>query len=247
MGQGEPLNAIVSGHSDAEVLVDSELDGGLRNYFLSLGFSGGCLGQAAGSNQAVDLGDGHGYKNQTEVMRWNYGDPELGSCRETIEGGNHFRFWTQDGPEGNSGAVFMAVSYELPLALQHDIIPNGYNLGRDWLIGNITRSEIPTRSLTNESTYSATTSFGGYTYFNDIKYVSGLLPNTSDGINHNITVRVDGMNVVDGLVAVLTVSITERPEKSGAIGERWLLGSRNNLIASLSLSIALPTLFLSLL
>ena len=33
-GQGEPLNVIISGHSDAGVLVDAETDGGLRNYFL---------------------------------------------------------------------------------------------------------------------------------------------------------------------------------------------------------------------
>ncbi len=33
-GQGEPVNAIISGNSDSEVLVDQETDGGLRNYFL---------------------------------------------------------------------------------------------------------------------------------------------------------------------------------------------------------------------
>ena len=34
MGQGEPLNAIISGNSDSRVLQDAEVDGGLRNYFL---------------------------------------------------------------------------------------------------------------------------------------------------------------------------------------------------------------------
>jgi len=34
MGQGEPLNAIISGNSDERVLVDVEANGGLRNYFL---------------------------------------------------------------------------------------------------------------------------------------------------------------------------------------------------------------------
>lgn len=34
MGQGEPLNAIITGNSDPRVLVDAEVDGGLRNYFL---------------------------------------------------------------------------------------------------------------------------------------------------------------------------------------------------------------------
>ncbi|KAG6868263.1 hypothetical protein C0993_005754 [Termitomyces sp. T159_Od127] len=33
-----------------------------------------------------------------------------------------------------------------------------------------------------------------------------------DGINHNITVAVNGANAVDGLVAILTVKITEKPQ-----------------------------------
>ncbi|TFK34742.1 hypothetical protein BDQ12DRAFT_336518 [Crucibulum laeve] len=216
IGQGEPINTIVSGNSDTRVLVDSEADGGLRNFFLSFGFSGECLGQHSGSDQAANLGDGNGYKNETSVIRWNYGDPQLGSCKETVEGGNHFRYWVQDGPQGNSGAIFMAVSYELPIALQHDIIPNGYNLGRDWLIGNITRSSVPTLNVTDSTTYSSSTSFGGYTYQTDIKYVSGLLPDTNDGINHNITVGVGGINSTDGLVAVLDVKITEGPPSASA-------------------------------
>ena len=32
-GMGEPLNAILSGHSDSAVLVDQQTDGGLRNYW----------------------------------------------------------------------------------------------------------------------------------------------------------------------------------------------------------------------
>lgn len=40
-------------------------------------------------------------ENETDMMRWNYGDAQLGSCRETIEGGNHFRFFPQDGPDAN--------------------------------------------------------------------------------------------------------------------------------------------------
>lgn len=132
----------------------------------SLGFSSECLGQHSGTGQAANLGDGNGYstypqyshpvtsisrigisqENETAVIRWDYGDPELGTCKETIQGGNHFRYWVQDGPQGNtyvylspyspalvhrgflarnahtrrndnnSGAIFMAVSYEMPIA-----------------------------------------------------------------------------------------------------------------------------------
>ncbi|KAF5317563.1 hypothetical protein D9619_013127 [Psilocybe cf. subviscida] len=224
MGQGEPINAIISGSSDARVLVQSEDNGGLLNYFLyvnsvnatalSFGFSGECLGQHSGSDQGANLGDGHGTLNETAVIRWNYGDPQLGSCTETIQGGNHFRYWVQNGPEANSGAIFMAVSYEMPLKFNHDIISNGYNLGRDWLIGNITQSAIPTLNLTNGTTYSAKTSFASYTYETQIQYLSGLLANTNDGINHNITVGGQNFNSSDGLVAVLQVSIVDAPKSS---------------------------------
>jgi len=101
----------------------------------SLGFSGECLGQHAGSDQAANLGDGNGacelvsfvllhswhgldvtceliihflwcVVNETGVIRWNYGDAQLGACKETIQGGNHFRYWVQNGPNGNR-SVFL--------------------------------------------------------------------------------------------------------------------------------------------
>jgi len=213
-GQGEPLNIIVSGKSDAAVLVDQPTDGGLQNYFLSLGFGGECLGQHIGNDQAANLGDGNGVLNETAEMRWAYGDPQFGTCKETVNGGDHFRYWIQNGLSGNSGAIFMATSYELPLALNHDIIPNGYNLGRDWLIGNITQSPIDTSNLTDGSTFSGTTTANNYTYHNSIQYVAGLLQNSSMGINHNYSVSVNGLSAVDGLVAVIQVSITGSPQGS---------------------------------
>ncbi|KAJ6622640.1 hypothetical protein B0H10DRAFT_893389 [Mycena sp. CBHHK59/15] len=210
-GQGEPINIILTGTSSPELLVDSELNGGLRNFFLSFGFASECLGQHSGNGQGANLGDGKGYLNETAVIRFDYGDPQLGTCQETIKGGNHFRYWAQNGNSADSGAVFMAASYEMPIAQQHNVVVNGYNLGRDWLIGNITKSAIPSASLTNTSTFSGTTQYGGYTYAASIAYVSGLLSNTSDGINHNATVSVGGVPAIDGLVAVMDVQITAKP------------------------------------
>ena len=60
-GLGEPINTIITADSDSEVLVDSADNGGLRNYFQAIGFAGECLGQHEGSDQAANLGDGHGY------------------------------------------------------------------------------------------------------------------------------------------------------------------------------------------
>lgn len=113
---------------------------------LSVGFAGTCLGQSAGDAQAADLGDGNGKRasllscwndgsgwgwelivslwvavNQTGLLRWDYGNPSLGTCTETIEGGDHARWWVQNGSLADSGAIFMALSYEMNLTYQHDV------------------------------------------------------------------------------------------------------------------------------
>ena len=95
--------------------------------FRSFGFSNECLGQHSGAPQEANLGDGNGYGqslpdvwsvvfflhlfltyfvvlstvNETSEIRWNYGDAQLGACKETIQGGDHFRYWQQNGPQGN--------------------------------------------------------------------------------------------------------------------------------------------------
>ncbi|KAG9045439.1 hypothetical protein FS837_006320 [Tulasnella sp. UAMH 9824] len=225
-GQGEPLNVIISGKSDPLILSSSSQDnGGLYNYFLSLSFGTSCGGGInLGDKQSANLGDGRGYVNETAVMRYNYGDPVRGTCNQTQLGGNHFRFWQQSGSAANSSAVFLAVSYELSLEQQHDIAVNGYNLGRDWLVGNATSNAFanPNPLATQASTtasgpavipgasYTGSTTANGWTYQTTVTYVTGLLEATSVGINHNITVEEDGRPAVDGLVALLTVSITTR-------------------------------------
>jgi len=122
------------------------------------------------------------------------------------------------------------------LTEQHDIIPDGYNLARfvwisffvfrdlclylytsDWLVGNITQSILSTLNITDGTTYVGSTSSNGYTYETNIRYTSGLLSNTSVGINHNITVPADGRNAVDGLVAVLDVRISQSPPTSSCV------------------------------
>jgi hypothetical protein len=86
----------------------------------------------------------------------------------------------------------------------------------DWLVGNATQqsSIIPSANLTNGTTYSGQTTYGGYVYQTDVQYVSGYLPNTSIGINHNLTVGTNGLNAVDGLVAMMTVKILTSPAGS---------------------------------
>jgi hypothetical protein len=239
-GLGEPLNVIISAYSDSQVLQNTVTNGGLINYFQSFGFSTECLGQSDNSVQTADLGDGNGYFNQTAVIRWDYGDANLGTCQETVEGGNHFRYWIQNGPSADSGAIFMATSYEMPIAQQHNIIVNGYNLGRDWLVGNATSQStiLPTANLTNTSTYSGQTSFNNFTYATTATYVSGLLQNTSSGINHYQSVPVNGQNAIDGLVAVLTVKMVQQSVSSSS-GAEWTYRPKGLLWTLLAMACAI--------
>ncbi|KAF8825139.1 hypothetical protein HHX47_DHR7000608 [Lentinula edodes] len=245
LGQQEPINLIISANSDSAVLKDGNIDGGLQNYFkLSL----------------------RSTVNQTGVMRWDYGNVQTGTCEETIDGGNHFRYWIQNGSAADSNAVFVAASYELPASStsrtsrevicltheapscrlgNHDIVVNGYNFGRDWIVGNITGSTIPTASLTNSSSYSGNTSSNGFSFSTTVQYVSGLLPNTSVGINHNLTVATDGENAVDGFVAVLTVKITAT-NSSASAAPSATSNSSSNSAAPIMLTSCLPLLLLPL-
>ncbi|PWN90016.1 hypothetical protein FA10DRAFT_102396 [Acaromyces ingoldii] len=189
-GLGEPINVIVSGLSDASVL---SIEGFLL-WATSINFGVSCLGQANGTNQLANLGDGKGNVTQgtgdgdNGVLRWNYGDAYVGTCKETFQGGNHFRWWRQAG----TNAFFLASSVELDLSTSHMIAQNGYNAGRDELVGNATAS--------NGTRWEA------YSYNTTVEWVpAGVLLNaTTDGINHP-QIALEGQPAQDGRIAVLTV------------------------------------------
>jgi len=178
-GLGEPLNVIISGLSSPDVLTDA----GLLNYARSIGFSTECLGIHIGAPQMANLGDGNGSLNQTLELRQDFGDSVLGTCQETLEGGNHFRYWHQNGPSANTGALFLAVSKEEDLEENHTIAPDGYDVGRDLLV----------------SSAVAGSSFGGVTYTAISETITGLLPVGTADVNHGIA--------LDGNVVLLTVTI----------------------------------------
>lgn len=54
-----------------------------------------------------------------------------------------------------------------------------YNVGRDYMVGNLTGDGFNTRSVTNTTTISGTSKYANYTYSTDVKYVPGLLKNSS--------------------------------------------------------------------
>jgi len=183
-GLGEPMNVIVSGLSDPRVLTDD----GFLNWAQSLDMSTECLGQHLGGPQAADLGDGNGPVNQTVELRQDFGDDILGTCLESLIGGNHLRVFRQNGTQANSGALFLAVSKEEDLEEGHTIVPDGYDIGRDDLVA----------SALNDG---GTTSHDGVTYKATSQNITGLLTPGANGVNHGIA--------LDGIVVLLTVSIVD--------------------------------------
>jgi len=173
---GEPINVIVSSNSDDGVLTEQ----GFRHYAQSLGYNAECLNQHMGGAQQADLGDGLGYRDQQIIFRQHY-FPIFGTCWESLAGGHHFRAWKQNGTEANTGAWFLAASKEMNLENSHLIVPNGYNIGRDWLVERAVGGGH----------------YKGTWWKADVEWREGLLEPGAKGINHNIS--------QDGLVAILTV------------------------------------------
>ncbi|GAA96280.1 uncharacterized protein L969DRAFT_100774 [Mixia osmundae IAM 14324] len=171
---GEPINIIISSDSSPGILTND----GLERYFAKLNFSGECLGKHLGNDLIADLGDGRGPRSQDGILRYNFGDPAFGTCQETVNGGNHLRWWNQTQPDGKPGAIYIAASVEEDLAHEHTISPNGYNLGRDYIVGNATKLHEGRHKTTARS-------------------LEGLLPIGKKEINHDIA--------IDGKIALLTV------------------------------------------
>jgi hypothetical protein len=176
---GEPLNVIISALSSPEVLTKD----GIVNYARAIGFSSECLGLHVGAPQTANLGDGNGDVPQLIELRQAYGVPSIGSCWESLVGGNHFRVFQQNGPKANSGAMFLATSQEMDSLHHHDIVKDGYNIGRDLLVK---------AAIGNHK-------YGKYSYRTTVTNVTNLLPPGAEGVNHNIT--------QDGAIALLNVQI----------------------------------------
>ncbi|CAK5284783.1 unnamed protein product [Mycena citricolor] len=176
---GEPLNVIISGLSSPDVLTDS----GFLNYVQAIGYSFECLGLHIGTPQTANLGDGNGWVAQTVEYRQDYGNSDVGTCLESLIGGDHFRMYRQNGSAADTGALFLAVSKEEPATENHNIIPNGYDIGRDLF----------------SAAAIGTNSHGGVTYTTTGTNVTGLLAAGSNGVNHGIA--------TDGITTLLTVTI----------------------------------------
>ena len=72
-----------------------------------------CLGQHIGGAQTANLGDGNGDVAQTTELREERFSI-LGTCVESLVGGNHLRMYRQNGINHPTGALFLACVTCLP-------------------------------------------------------------------------------------------------------------------------------------
>ncbi|WFD37036.1 hypothetical protein MCUN1_003928 [Malassezia cuniculi] len=223
---GEPLNVIVSSFSSPEVLTPE----GFLLWATSIQFGVSCLGQGdEDSFQYANLGKENPNVRQGSasgnngVLRWNYGNPSVGTCRQTLVGGNHFRWYIQKTAKSGT-AIFLAVSDELSLAQAHKISTNGYNVGRDHLLSVALNPNG--------------TNWGGHYYNATILWVdAGILLNaSSENINHP-DVALPGQPNQDGRVAVLNITTWTQAQvqNSSSAGARSAAAS----VLTMALMIAL--------
>ena len=132
------------------------------------------------------------------VLRWNYGSPDIGTCRESISGGNPIRWFRQR--IGTTTSIFLTVSYEQSLANLHNLQRDGYNRGRDDVV----------RIATQENGIE----WEGNVFNATVKWIeAGRLMNaTSKNISHAEMANKD-QPVVDGRVAVLYVNTVKRSDE----------------------------------
>ncbi|SCV72264.1 BQ2448_4958 [Microbotryum intermedium] len=223
---GEPINVVISADSDPFIMTEAGLD----DWFLSIQYGAEFLNVSLGGKQKADLGDGNGRHNQTQILRYNYFDTIYGTLQESVNGGSHVRIWQQNGLMADSGAWFVAASVEYPAAMGHLIVPNGYDLGRDEVVGNATMRNGTISPATNR-TFSATS-----------QLIQFLPANSSANINHDIK--------TDGNVAILTVKVTSNGSASTSSANEstapsstfMTLQAKTLVIASTVLSVAIASL-----
>ncbi|OCF41729.1 hypothetical protein I317_04433 [Kwoniella heveanensis CBS 569] len=198
---GEPLNIIISNESDPRVLEETMLDGGLYNYLEAAAFGNQCFGLHMGDKQQANLGDGLTNQTQHTILRYQYfRNHFLGTCLESIYGGNHIRVWKQY----SSGAYFLSSSAEEDSTDNHKLGLNAYDAGRDLFVGNATNIRVQGHLEANQ-TFVGEVSKRGWKYRTTVRYIEDLVPANRTKWNHYTGVQAIGGYVSDGLVAVLTV------------------------------------------
>nr|ODO04339.1 hypothetical protein L204_00697 [Cryptococcus depauperatus CBS 7855] len=211
---GEPLNVIVSNQSSPRVLAETMWEGGLYNYLEAAGFGGECLGLQMGNYQQSNLGDGNRNQTQRSILRYQYfHDDILGTCLESIYGGNHIRVFRQETRWASSlriGAYFFSTSAEMDSTTHHNLGLNAYDLGRNLFVGNAT-GVVVGDDVTTSTVIEGDIEKRGYRYKTVVTFEDGLLPENRTLWNHYTGVQLVGGAVSDGLVAVLTIDVLSTP------------------------------------
>lgn len=166
------------------------------------------FGLHLGDPQLADLGDGKGPQKQTRELRHNYGEVILGTLTETLIGGNHLRYWKQEG----SNAYFLAASAEKNVQEHHDIVPDGYDLGRDQLVGKLVGYDLKGKPKAGD-TYKGESHALGWTYETSVEYVDGLLAVDQGEYRFRVVSRLGQRYVPAGMLAALANNSHDQPPR----------------------------------
>lgn len=80
------------------------------------------------------------------------------------------------------------------------------------IAGVATNTNLYDNGVTNNTISKGTTDFNGWYYMNTVSYISGLLLNSSKGINQfDTVVENENDTAIDGLVALFDVQVLDRP------------------------------------
>lgn len=87
---------------------------------VSLGFA---WAERKGRREGADETEDRKTVNQTDILRYNFGDPNYGTLKESINGGSHVRYWRQN---GSVELPLLFLFFSRPLSLSADLgLPDG--------------------------------------------------------------------------------------------------------------------------
>lgn len=79
-----------------------------------------------------------------------------GTCYESINGGNHARWWKQNGTAADTNAIFMAASVEMNAQANHMIVDNGeYDRICRYRVGGEVNYEEKEKDLAGKEVHSS--------------------------------------------------------------------------------------------
>lgn len=137
-------------------------------------------------SEAANVGDGEGFQYPSRIFQW------INSTWSGEHGGTALGCYVQNGTKLATGAVFISAAIMKPSSEQYTVEDNGFDLARDYLVGNATKND----NTTDPETKAV---FGTKLLGYDKTMLQGLSEN-------NFTQNIG----TDGRVAILEVKVLKQ-------------------------------------